>query len=158
MILEGNGTEGKEKENNRQYNILRPVLKVKLCVSLFSILKERQQLCCFGFDFFEFWFLDLNCQRININGIVSSFRFPFKSDERRTMTMTNLSWRFYRMLAKKEMWKEDVSTKVKAEEEAVEEEEKESWGRWQTNAKAATTCKFFQFTVNFTLIFLYSFL
>lgn len=27
------------------------------------------------------------------------------------------------MLAKKEMWKEDVSTKVKAEEEAVEEEE-----------------------------------
>lgn len=114
MILEGNGTEGKEKENNRQYNILRPVLKVKLCVSLFCILKERQQLCCFGFDFFEFWYLDSNCQRININGIVSSFRFPFKSDERRTMTMTNLSWGFYRMLAKKKMWKEDVSTKVKA--------------------------------------------
>lgn len=30
------------------------------------------------------------------------------------------------MLAKKEMWKEDVSTKVKAVEETVEEEEKDS--------------------------------
>lgn len=29
------------------------------------------------------------------------------------------------MLAKKEMWKEDVSTKVKAEEETVEEEERD---------------------------------
>lgn len=108
MILEGNGT----------------VLKVKLCVSLFCILKERQQqLFCFGFDFFEFLVLDLNCQRININGLFRRFGFPLKAnDERRTMTMTNLSWGFYRMLAKKEMWKEDVATKVKAVEETVEEE------------------------------------
>lgn len=55
--------------------------------------------------------------------IVSSFRFPFKS-ERRTSNDDNDEFvlGFYRMLAKKEMWKEDVATKVKAVEETVEEE------------------------------------